>query len=999
MSMNHLLLGKSAIVSARGRRLGPPQGSIPPTRVTKSSKPKTPTPTKTETIQWKDADCRKNDARRDSLKWKDIKQDFTRSEDDEDLDDDNKLVSESEANEIAQGSLKTRRKSESSSYSEGSESSTSTSLCDEQNRMSDFDSEPASISDMTNLIDVSDSSPTKEFLDGNTSQIPITSEAGAAEIGSCVQEFKDFLDKKNNMENGRGLICVLPDLEINNEENDKSSIQEDITSNQEEETHRTIDTFDDFVDSNRGKTLRNYLDEFRKADIAKSEVTWDTTKPLHVDIHDVSVMSETHDTYSPSILSDILNLDETNKTSENFDEPDRKSIGSTSDNRPDSCDRSISSSISSISPVLKNSPAYIDEKMTYSCYKSPLRTDSGLAIELAQDEKPLEFKIDKYFEHSPEFFGARKYGSYLSSDDEEERREVAELSKRRYQSPAAMYITRPTETKKTTHWSENEIREEPIDPDIKNAEQGSRYSIDLSPNQHEMEKFKCDVKDTYELYRVTSKYIPKDTTSPPTSAESTHSLTDLINKFKNKADSFDNSSTDDTKKHSLLGKTKSEELTVDQKRAFSIIDDDIEEIRIQSGRRNSERALKIIQENSKILNRILVNQGNKSNNKNTLVEESIQEDFSKENRFRLRLSEGSQKSLPSPRSSSLDDYVPPKTEYYSQRSLDFSINYPDRDTALKTQLKAVDPIMKTSLLSPVFSPAEDKKYSGLGTSSMYTKDSPQDKGTSELHPKFFRVSETTALHSTQTILDENKTDMFGWENKGFDVNQHLPSSVEKITPISPSTEKISYDFHLENIVHDSLVFEKPKSPLRLELSLPKQESDDSWYKRYRTSESPDKNSTLTAVSETVLEPIESSTKETGESWKLESYTRYSDSYNISSPTKLKSNETSYGIDSSLRNIKKFGDSPISRLTDSFSKISECSPVENAPLKSETNKFETSQSSDLCVMSSSMSFSFDPSNEEHTSTKPGTFNSSDTLCQLTSLDQVSTPISPKVNECM
>uniref|UniRef100_A0A182SDC4 DUF4682 domain-containing protein n=1 Tax=Anopheles maculatus TaxID=74869 RepID=A0A182SDC4_9DIPT len=108
LQVNQLLVGKNALLSAKGKRLGPPQGAVPPVRSAKSSKqsskqsggPKSPKPV--ETLHWKDMDETKQ--RRNSLKWKDLPKDA--------------------------------RRSESSSYSEESdaESSTSTSLCDDDNQ-------------------------------------------------------------------------------------------------------------------------------------------------------------------------------------------------------------------------------------------------------------------------------------------------------------------------------------------------------------------------------------------------------------------------------------------------------------------------------------------------------------------------------------------------------------------------------------------------------------------------------------------------------------------------------------------------------------------------------------------------------------------------------------------------------------------------------------------------------------------------------------------------
>lgn len=80
LQMNQLLVGKSAILSNKGRRIGPPQGAVPPARTLKPSKPNLKTKSLQsskkkggETLHWKDTDDIKK--RRNSLKWKDVSKD------------------------------------------------------------------------------------------------------------------------------------------------------------------------------------------------------------------------------------------------------------------------------------------------------------------------------------------------------------------------------------------------------------------------------------------------------------------------------------------------------------------------------------------------------------------------------------------------------------------------------------------------------------------------------------------------------------------------------------------------------------------------------------------------------------------------------------------------------------------------------------------------------------------------------------------------------------
>uniref|UniRef100_A0A182K7Y4 Rab-GAP TBC domain-containing protein n=1 Tax=Anopheles christyi TaxID=43041 RepID=A0A182K7Y4_9DIPT len=170
LQVNQLLVGKNALLSAKGKRLGPPQGAVPPVRSAKSSKqsskqstgPKSPKPV--ETLHWKDMDETKQ--RRNSLKWKDLPKDLPKDapkkqqqqQQAQQRDDGSKpeaspklKKSASASSAIsnlsetgssgADGSSSARtgalkRRSESSSYSEESdaESSTSTSLCDDDNQ-------------------------------------------------------------------------------------------------------------------------------------------------------------------------------------------------------------------------------------------------------------------------------------------------------------------------------------------------------------------------------------------------------------------------------------------------------------------------------------------------------------------------------------------------------------------------------------------------------------------------------------------------------------------------------------------------------------------------------------------------------------------------------------------------------------------------------------------------------------------------------------------------
>lgn len=146
MQVNQYLMGRSAIVSQKGRRIGPPPGAIPPVRkvATLKSAKSSPKPHKRgETLLWKDIESSQ------SKRLKDIAVDnktelieppvmvvedrifnITKSP--------SVTSSISSASDISvPTSSRSRKKSESSSYSDesdGGNSSTSTSLCDDDNQ-------------------------------------------------------------------------------------------------------------------------------------------------------------------------------------------------------------------------------------------------------------------------------------------------------------------------------------------------------------------------------------------------------------------------------------------------------------------------------------------------------------------------------------------------------------------------------------------------------------------------------------------------------------------------------------------------------------------------------------------------------------------------------------------------------------------------------------------------------------------------------------------------
>lgn len=121
LQMNQLLLGRNAIVTNKGRRIGPPPGAIPPIR-------KTPPLTMSRQIKKNEMETMKH--KKNITMSKDVSQNI-----------DIQKQSESANSSLSSGSergQKLQTRSESSSYSEDSDdSSTSTSLCDEENESHD----------------------------------------------------------------------------------------------------------------------------------------------------------------------------------------------------------------------------------------------------------------------------------------------------------------------------------------------------------------------------------------------------------------------------------------------------------------------------------------------------------------------------------------------------------------------------------------------------------------------------------------------------------------------------------------------------------------------------------------------------------------------------------------------------------------------------------------------------------------------------------------------
>ncbi|XP_043273402.1 uncharacterized protein [Venturia canescens] len=129
-AMNHLLVGKSALVSAKTRQLGPPPGAIPP-------KPRV-----TATIHGMRAQSVRKDKQGVTLHWKDTKKSKNELEVRDETETPSSMV---DSPETMSSSLTSPKRG---SANDSDSDSTSTELCDEPDRLSDVDSEePTSTSD------------------------------------------------------------------------------------------------------------------------------------------------------------------------------------------------------------------------------------------------------------------------------------------------------------------------------------------------------------------------------------------------------------------------------------------------------------------------------------------------------------------------------------------------------------------------------------------------------------------------------------------------------------------------------------------------------------------------------------------------------------------------------------------------------------------------------------------------------------------------------------
>ncbi|CAH1644333.1 unnamed protein product [Spodoptera littoralis] len=822
LTVNNLLLGKSALVSSRGRRLGPPPGAIPPSRQTSTRDKSEPRSRQSsDTISWNEEKSRKTLSRRNSVKWKDIKKDKVKQKERKasiDLDEagDGIIVSEIEANRMI-ATVRSRSSSETSSYSSHSASSTDTSLCDENERGSD--SEP----------DIPNDEKDKSNLNAKYKNIssPPTSKPSKS---------SHSLTKKEPV------LLRTPDKET-------TMILDD----------KPIKNISEYLDSAAGEPLRTYIDGFESKIKDSLKITNDIPvfNPTSISPCSPRMTSERNEVlqrlnrtkYEENSTSrEITRPTSFSKSPNVFTElspidlsPCNCSVGPKS---PYEYDFEKNFKRPPLSEPESRPPDIIDSFTMYpnfvpdidlsdkniSDFESPPGSPGSESIIVSEDEPPIPLKIDKYFEHSPEFFGAR--------------------------------VTDPNSADIPNRRSTKRLSRLPKKPD----------SLTLQGNHNDK--------------------LIKEEAERASSLPQSHSFAKKISEEYKELDFI------------AAQKRETPETSKEERDIFSPKD-----YILQTGRKNSERALQIIQENSKILSRILTKQN--------MVE------------------------------------VKSPTKYQVTKS-DENVLEKQRNSYSKTvpektvESKLIEsPLLKESTSDSLIGYRKRSVNVGSTENNDFVRIRPisiDDPFSLEIRNSTTREEEFSIKHTKSPSSEclGNKTDLYGWENKGFLAKCDHKSFLEK-------TENFEFDYQRKTSDLSSY------GDLSNKDLKPATTSD--WTRHSFSGES---KASVTLPSS---EPKDTSTYE-------KRFT--SDDYN-------------YQFSS------KYNDFVLSKASDICSKT-----VNQGPKVCENvSKTDNSQVSDFAhVVTSSISFTYEPSAEDDSPTGAKS-NSSDTLCQITSLDQVSTPISPKI----
>ncbi|XP_069355015.1 uncharacterized protein [Maniola hyperantus] len=840
LTVNNLLLGKSAIVSSRGRRLGPPPGAIPPSRQTTPIKEK-PEEFKEkitdDTISWEEEKTRKTLNRRNSVKWKDIKKEkaleLTRKAS-IDLDEigDGVIVSELEANEMI-ASIRSRSSSESSSYSLRSESSTDTSLCDENEKASDSEQE---------LPNDDKENKTHSFKNKKHTAVPHSSICKDTKV-SPLRHIKESIN------------TCLSETEKNRDVVDDKNVK-NIT---------------EYLDSAAGEPLRIYIDGFESKlkdghIISGEEKSCAPVSPFKCVRHH-RIEYERNDPFHRPDYEERRNQKNVNiskcKNVMKLNSVDLSpchcvvEYGSSYTNESRRPSTSIPSTTTRPPDIIDNFAMYpnfvpdIDlSDKGISDTESPPESPRSESLIVSEDEPPIQLKIDKYFEHSPEFFGAR-----LTDPNN-------------FDIPSRRAIRRNSRL--------------PKKPD----------SLTLQ-NNHNENTLKTDSERASSLPQ-THSFVCKKSVSPDSREERTIGIEIADGPFN------DNKNVPIHTKRAILEESSPNKDTPSSK-----------EYVLRSGRKNSERALQIIQENSQILSRILTKQHISSALSSQLGDRKSIEDIimDRKNKDSATLTKPSEtKILESPL----------LKESTSDSLIGCIKRTPKDETSDKSDFLRVRPI---SIDDPF-------SYEVRNTQS----------GSTEFALKNIKTPSIECLG--------NKTDFYGWENKGFLAKCDYKSNLGQTDTLDDDCRRKNSNIS----THCDLQKEIQRATI------------DEWA-RYSFSSDSSKIS-ITQPSAEI--------KDTSPYEKLFTLDDYN--YPLTTPT-------------------KYNDFRPSKAGEFVSKLEGQSPkLFESVLKTENSINTFSDFSNR--VTSSISFTYEPSVDDD-SPMGAKSNSSDTLCQITSLDQVSTPISPKV----
>ncbi|CAH2236102.1 jg15098 [Pararge aegeria aegeria] len=838
LTVNNLLLGKSAIVSSRGRRLGPPPGAIPPSRQTTPIKDK-PEEQKQiitdDTISWEEEKTRKSLNRRNSVKWKDIKKEKTleltrKASIDLDEIGDGVIVSELEANELI-ASIRSRSSSESSTYSSRSESSTDTSLCDENEKVSDSESEL----------------PKEEKENKSHS---LKNKKHSATSNNAIRK-----EEKCSPPN-----LVKESIDAGSSETEKNIDLED----------KNVKDITEYLDSAAGEPLRIYIDGFdsklNDTNIISSEEKSSAPLSPFKCVRHHRIEYERNDPFHRPEYEERRNQKNANLTKSNK----IMELGAI-DLSPCHCvvehgatytnDRRPSTSKSTV--LTSRPPDIIDSFAMYPNFVPDIDlSDKNISdpeslpdspgsesLIVSEDEPPIQLKIDKYFEHSPEFFGARLTDPY------------------NFDIPSRRAIKRNSRL--------------PKKPD----------SLTLQ-NSHNERALKNDSERASSLPQ-THTFVCKKSVSPDPREEKTIGvpMTDVGQLSLNKNLSND-------PKQAILKQS-----SPDNNTHFS------KEHVLRSGRKNSERALQIIQENSQILSRILTKQ-----------------------------------NISAALNSQLQD----------RKSIEDTINRKIKDNITPTkpsETKILDsPLLKESTSDSLIGGIKRTSNNEISDKTDFLRVRPisiDDPFSFEVRNSL-KESDEFGLKNIKTPSIEslgNKTDLYGWENKGFLAKCDYKSNLGQKDTLDDEYKRKGSNVSMQSDTQNKT-----------------QRATDEWA-RYSFSS----DSSKISVTQPSLEIKDTSTYE-------KIFT--SDDYN-------------YPLSTST----KYNDFRSSKYDDVVCKIEDQSPKNfESVLKTEYSVNTFSDFSNR--VTSSISFTCEPSVDDD-SPMGAKSNSSDTLCQITSLDQVSTPISPKI----